>query len=94
MTLTRFFSLALALGMLAVASGLPASAATAAERARSRVESIDRIIAVVNSEVITQYELNARLQLALRQMKAQNVPLPPMDVLEKQMLERMITERV
>lgn len=94
MTLSRFLSLALALGMLALASGLPASAATAAERARARVESIDRIIAVVNNEVITQYELNARLQLALRQMKAQNVPLPPMDVLEKQMLERMVTERV
>lgn len=90
MTLSRFPVLALAFAMLAI-SGLPASAA---ERARSRVEPIDRIIAVVNNEVITQYELNARLQLALRQIKAQNVPLPPMDLLEKQMLERMITERV
>jgi peptidyl-prolyl cis-trans isomerase SurA len=73
---------------------LPAPSVHAAERARSRVEPVDRIVAVVNSEVITQHELNARLQLAVRQMRAQKVPPPPADLLERQMLERMITERV
>jgi peptidyl-prolyl cis-trans isomerase SurA len=68
--------------------------APAAAAERARIEPVDRIVAVVNDEVITQHELDARLQLAIRQMKAQNVPLPPMDVLQKQMLERMITERV
>jgi peptidyl-prolyl cis-trans isomerase SurA len=90
MPMYRFPALLLLVAAM-TAAFLPA---TAAEPARSRVEAVDRIIAVVNNEVITQYELNARLQLAVRQMKAQNVPLPPADVLQKQMLERMITERV
>ena len=56
--------------------------------------AIDRIVAVVNDEVITLYELKSRIAQAERQLKGQNVQLPPADILEKQMLERMITDRV
>ncbi|MEO1767276.1 peptidylprolyl isomerase [Thiobacter aerophilum] len=69
-------------------------AGTAAAQTRAPVQPVDRIVAVVNNEAITQQELNERVRLALRQMKAQNVPAPPLPVLEKQLLERMITERV
>lgn len=64
--------------------------------AQARVEprEADRIVAVVNDEVITQRELESRLNSALGQLKRQGTPLPPMDVLQKQMLERMITDRV
>lgn len=55
---------------------------------------VDRIVAVVNDEVITLYELKSRVAQAERQLKAQQVQLPPADILEKQMLERMITDRV
>ena len=55
---------------------------------------IDRIVAVVNTAVITEYELNNRVQQALAQLAGQNVAQPPRRLLEKQLLERMITEKV
>ncbi|PKO35051.1 MAG: molecular chaperone SurA [Betaproteobacteria bacterium HGW-Betaproteobacteria-7] len=54
----------------------------------------DHIVAVVNSEVITRHDLDSRLESALRQLRAQGTPLPPQDQLERQMLERLIMERV
>jgi len=54
----------------------------------------DRIVAVVGDEVITYVELQGRLAAALKQLQRQGTPLPPQDVLERQMLERLIMERV
>ena len=64
-----------------------------------RVETIpvrrdDRVIAVVNDEALTQYDVNEQKRVVLGQMKAQSVTPPAVDVLEKQVLERLITERV
>ncbi len=56
-------------------------------------ESIDRIVAVVNNAVITEYELKDRVRQVLRQLAGQKTPPPPRGALEKQLLERMITER-
>ncbi|MFZ5510628.1 MAG: peptidylprolyl isomerase [Pseudomonadota bacterium] len=55
---------------------------------------VDRIVAVVNNEVITLKELQERMALAERQLRQQNVQLPPRDVLERQVLERMIVDQV
>ena len=54
----------------------------------------DRIVAVVNDEVVTLYELRTRLNMALAQLQRQGTPLPPRDVLERQMLERLIMDKV
>ena len=54
---------------------------------------IDRIVAVVNTAVITEFELNSRVEQALAQLANQNTALPPRRLLQKQLLERMITER-
>ena len=54
----------------------------------------DRIVAVVNDEVITLHELRTRLGLALEQLKRQGTNLPPREVLEQQMLERLIMDKV
>ena len=53
----------------------------------------DSIVAVVADEVITAYELRNRLASALKQLQKQGTPLPPQDVLERQMLERLIMDR-
>ena len=58
------------------------------------VQVIDRIIVVVNDEVITRHELENRTRAATAQLRQQGAPLPPQPVLEKQILERMITDRV
>ena len=60
---------------------------------RPRVVLADRIVAVVNDEVITMNELAERLRLARNQLARQNVTPPPDDVLERQILERLIVDR-
>jgi peptidyl-prolyl cis-trans isomerase SurA len=53
---------------------------------------IDSVVAVVNDDVITRHELDDRVREVVRQLKKQDTPLPPADVLEKQILERMIND--
>lgn len=81
-------ALALAWAVAAVAQvSAPAPAATSAPR------SLDRIIAVVNDEAITDSELEARTRVALAQLRRQNINPPPAAVLRRQVLERMIVDR-
>ena len=54
---------------------------------------IDRIVAVVNNSVITDFELRNRVEQVLRQLAGQKTQAPPRRVIEKQVLERMITEK-
>jgi len=61
--------------------------------ARAEPVEIDRIVAVVNEGVITEFELRNRVEQVLRQLTAQKTDLPPRRVIEKQVLERLITER-
>jgi peptidyl-prolyl cis-trans isomerase SurA len=65
-----------------------------AQTKRAQPLEVDRIIAVVNDEAITSNELRARMVTVERQLRAQNVQLPPPKVLEQQLLERMIVDRV
>jgi peptidyl-prolyl cis-trans isomerase SurA len=79
-----------ALVLLIVASSL--LSAHAAHAAQAAVVPLDHIVAVVNDEVITRQELSRRYDETVRNLSRQNTPLPPREVLEKQLLERMITE--
>jgi len=62
--------------------------------ATSRVIPVDRIVAVVNDEVITQNDLNERVGLIVKQIQRQGGQIPPAEALQKQILERMITDLV
>jgi peptidyl-prolyl cis-trans isomerase SurA len=55
---------------------------------------LDRIVAIVNDEAITARELDERAQIALKQLAQQGTPAPPRTVVERQLLERMIADRV
>ncbi len=74
--------------------GLGPVAGAADGSAQSTVKLIDRIVAVVNSDVITQYQLDDRVKTISRQLQKQNTQLPPREVLDKQVLERMILEQI
>jgi len=54
---------------------------------------VDRIVAVVNKEVITLSELGEAVAAAERQLRRQGTPAPERAVLERQMLERLILEK-
>ena len=58
------------------------------------VVELDRIVAVVNNEVITFGDLNNRMVMVVKQLQAQSTQLPPQDALKKQLLERMINDMV
>src|SRR5437762_6042593 len=62
-------------------------------RTPAAVVPLDRVIAVVNDEALTQWDLREQKRVVLEQMKASNVTAPAADVLDKQVLERLITER-
>ncbi len=58
------------------------------------IVQLDRIVAVVNNEVITLNDLNERMATVVKQLQAQSTQLPPQDALKKQLLERMINDMV
>jgi peptidyl-prolyl cis-trans isomerase SurA len=62
--------------------------------AQTRTVLIDRVIAVVNDEVITRYELNNQKRAVLAQLQRQGVKPPADSELDAQVLERFINERV
>lgn len=57
-----------------------------------QVATIDYVVAVVNNDVITHNELSEKVQTVIRQLQKQGTPLPEQGVLEKQILERMISD--
>jgi len=79
---------------LALAGALWAAAGPAPAQQQKPAEVLDRIVAVVNNEVITRGDLNQRYHAATLQLKQQGTPLPPRAALEKQILDRLITDSV
>ncbi len=71
----------------------PAAAGPAAAASAPAQQSADYIVAVVNSEPITNSEVRARRARVLQQLAQQRRPAPPMAELNRQVLERMIIER-
>ncbi|HYL88518.1 MAG TPA: peptidylprolyl isomerase [Burkholderiales bacterium] len=57
------------------------------------VTLVDRIVAVVNKDVITYSELYTAVGQAERELRRRGTPAPDRPVLERQMLERLILEK-
>ncbi len=55
---------------------------------------MDRIIAVVNDEVILESELMDMSQTVRQQLRQREAAIPPADILRKQVLERLIIQRL
>jgi peptidyl-prolyl cis-trans isomerase SurA len=55
--------------------------------------SLDRVVVVVNDEAITQWDMNEARRILLSQLKSSKITPPPNDVLDKQVLERLIVQR-
>lgn len=82
------------------AQATPAAAAPAAARPaplarapKAEPRVLDRIVAIVNDEVVTLGELDYRIHLAETQLARARIAMPPPDVLRKQVLERLILDR-
>lgn len=71
-------------------TSLAHSAESAAPKKFNEVVKMDRIIAIVDQGVITEQELADRIRTVSGQLQKQGAELPPQNVLEKQILERLI----
>ncbi|NQY27514.1 MAG: peptidylprolyl isomerase [Piscirickettsiaceae bacterium] len=57
-------------------------------------EPLDRIVAVVNDEVLLESELIEMEDTVRQQLRQRNAATPPKDILRKQVLERLIIQKV
>ncbi|MDB3880571.1 peptidylprolyl isomerase [Gammaproteobacteria bacterium] len=60
----------------------------------SKIELIDRVVAVVDSGVIMESQLNSRVEEILVRLKSDTTELPPINLLEEQVLDRLIIEEI
>ncbi len=56
------------------------------------IVELDRIVAIVDQNVITEQELEGRILTVTAQLKKQGTELPPEGILRKQILERLISD--
>jgi peptidyl-prolyl cis-trans isomerase SurA len=84
--------LALALALCAGGSFAQTPPPAAAPVSATPIE-VDRVVAVVNTDVITLVELETRRRSVERQLRQRRIDVPPEDELRKQVLERLISDR-
>jgi peptidyl-prolyl cis-trans isomerase SurA len=65
----------------------------AAAPAQKKLPVLDRMVASVNNEAITESELNRQTELLLIRLRQTDTPMPSLKVLHKQLLEKMILEK-
>ncbi len=80
--------------LLAVCGAAFAQSARPEQAAAARIDLIDRIVAVVNKEVITQYDLAERMNRVQKELQRRGTSLPDRGEIERQVLERLIIEKV
>jgi peptidyl-prolyl cis-trans isomerase SurA len=68
--------------------------ATLATSAAAEVRPLDRIVAIVDNDVIMQSQLDQRLREVEQTIEKRGAEMPPRDVMQQQVLERLITENL
>jgi peptidyl-prolyl cis-trans isomerase SurA len=83
MNLRKTFKSLLAIGALTLSLGSAA-----------QIELLDKVIAVVDDDVVLQSELDQRLIAVYAQIQKAGTQAPPQDILIQQVLDRLISERL
>ena len=60
----------------------------------AQIAILDRVIAIVDDDVVLQSELDQRLATIYTQIQQSGTTAPPQDILVQQVLERLISERL
>lgn len=79
---------------LTISFGLAAGFSASAEELSETGDMLDGIAAIVNEGVVLKSELYRSTRTIVERAEEQDINLPPMDVLEAQVLERLIIEEV
>jgi len=62
--------------------------------AQAKIELLDRVIAIVDSGVVMESELNKRVKEIIDRLRDTETDLPPLNILEEQVLDRLIIEEI
>ncbi|GGC63499.1 peptidylprolyl isomerase [Marinobacter halophilus] len=62
--------------------------------AHAERQVLDRVVAIVDDDVILQTELNARVNTIVGRLSAQGTGLPPRQLLEERVLDQLISESI
>lgn len=91
--INKCFHLTILLGFLGLSLGSLAAetnTANSSQQTTNNKHSLDRIVAIVNDSIITNNELTTQVNLIQQSLVKRNMPVPPENVLRKQVLEHMI----
>ncbi len=63
-------------------------------QSEENIKKLDRIIAIVDQDVISEKELQEKINSVVNNLKSQKIEIPPEGILRKQVLERLITNSI
>jgi peptidyl-prolyl cis-trans isomerase SurA len=63
-------------------------------QSHGQVKVLDKVVAIVDDDVVLQSELELRTTTIIGQLASSGTQLPPKDILQQQILERLISERI
>jgi peptidyl-prolyl cis-trans isomerase SurA len=72
----------------------PTSFSQNSESSVTDIIELDRIVAVVNDDVIMQSELTVRMREVIADLRTKGIPPPPVKILQQQVLERLMLQRL
>jgi peptidyl-prolyl cis-trans isomerase SurA len=91
----RFLSIGpISMVVLLGALGLQSEALAQTRDLSTQGTLLDRIAAIVNDGVVMESEVDAQMQEVTSRLQAQSMALPPESVLRKQVLDRLILQRI
>src|SRR6188768_781729 len=93
-TLALLLAGAAAQGAETPAPAFPGLGPAKAPEAPKTGQVLDRAVAIVNDGIVTESDLQEQMAMYEGRLKEQNTPLPPSDVMRKQVLDRLIMQEV
>ncbi|HXR51157.1 MAG TPA: peptidylprolyl isomerase [Steroidobacteraceae bacterium] len=93
-TLALLLAGAAAQGAETPAPAFPGLGPAKAPEAPKTGQLLDRAVAIVNDGIVTESDLQEQMAMYEGRLKEQNTPLPPPDVMRKQVLDRLIIQEV
>jgi peptidyl-prolyl cis-trans isomerase SurA len=83
-----------AMALAATGLSLQGSAYAQTRELATKGELLDRVAAIVNDGVVLNSELDAQIETVAARLRAQNLELPPQNILRQQVLERLVLQEI
>lgn len=81
-------------GLVSAAESAPPMPEPTAAVAQQRGVLLDRVVALVNDGIVTQSELDDGIAQVVSRMRQQNIQPPPEDTLRRQVLDRLVMDKI